>query len=91
MTLVKKEMQSVFDETLVKRGCAIRFCRKGDTTPRNGFVTEVRPKKLTALYCNTQNNACSYIDILASEVELGAWDIYLTEDFQTVYHEGDDV
>lgn len=88
MGLIKDETQAVFDLCLVGRGDCIRFQRAGDTTARNGFVTEARKKKITVLYCNVQNNACSYIDITAEDVELGAWDIYWTRDFKTVYHEG---
>lgn len=87
MGLIKSEPQTVFDLSLIHRGDCLRFQRKGDTTARNGFVTEAREKKLTVLYCNVQNNACSYIDIAASDVEAGVWDIYWTTDFQTVSHE----
>ena len=42
------------------------------------------------LYCNIQNNACSYIEITAADVALKVWDVFWTQDFQTVYHEGDE-
>lgn len=90
MGLLKTEEQTVFDLALIQRGDCIRFKRAGDTTARNGFVTEAKPDKLCVLYCNVQNSACSYIDIPATDVKLGAWDIYWTQDFKTVYHEGED-
>lgn len=88
MGLIKHATQSVFDLSLVQRGDCIRFRRAGDTVARNGFVTEAKSNKLTILYCNVQNNACSYIDIKAADVALGIWDIFWTQDFQTIYHEG---
>ena len=88
--LIKNETRTVFDLSLIGRGDCIHFRRAGDTTARNGFVTEAKECKLTVLYCNVQNNACSYIEITAADVALGAWDVYWTRDFQTVYHEGDE-
>lgn len=90
MALTKNETQTVFDLSLIHRGDCVRFRRAGDTTARNGFVTEAKADKLSVLYCNVQNNANSYIDITAADVALGAWDIYWTQDFLTVYHEGED-
>lgn len=90
MALIKTESKTVFDLSLIQRGDCVRFQRAGDTTARNGFVTEAKEDKLTVLYANVQNNACSYITIAAADVELGAWDIYWTQDFKTVYHEGED-
>lgn len=88
MALVKDEPQKVFDLGLIGRGDCIRIKRKGDTTARNGFVTEARKDRLTVLYCNIQSNACSYINITAEDVELGAWEVCWTRDFETVYKEG---
>ena len=88
--LIKDEVQKVFDLSLIGRGDCIHIKRKGDTTARNGFVTEARKDRLTVLYCNVRNNACSYINITAEDVEMKAWDVYWTRDFQTVYHEGDE-
>lgn len=88
--LIKNETKTVFDLSLIQRGDCIRIRRAGDTTARNGFVTEAKENKLTVLYCNVQNNACSYLEIPAADVALGAWDVYWTQDFQTVYHEGDE-
>ena len=39
------------------------------------------------MYCNTQNNASSYLDITAADVAIGVWEIYWTRDFQTVNYE----
>lgn len=88
MALIKQESQPVFDLTVIGRGSCIRILHKGDTTPRNGIVTEAHKGKITVLYINAQNNACSYIDIKAVEVSLGAWEIRWTQDFETVYKEG---
>ena len=90
MGLIKNETQTVFDLSMIQRGDCIRFRRAGDTTARNGFVTEAKADKLTVLYCNVQNNACSYIEISAADVELKVWDVYWTQDFQTIHHEGDE-
>lgn len=90
MGLIKNETQTVFDLSLIQRGDCIRIRRAGDTTARNGFVTEAKADKLTVLYCNVQNNACSYIEITAADVALKVWDVYWTQDFQTVNHEGDE-
>lgn len=86
MDLVKNKMMAVFDLSTIQRGDCIRFRRAGDTAARNGFVTEACADRLTVLYCNIQNNACSYIHISADDVALQAWDIYWTRDFQTVNH-----
>lgn len=87
MELIKTEAIPVFDLSLIHRGDCIRFGRAGVIDARNGFVTEARPDRLTVLYCNIQNNANSYLFIRAADVALGAWDIYWTQDFQTVHHE----
>ena len=90
MALIKNETTAVFDLSLIHRGDCVRFKRAGDTTARNGFVTEAKPDKINVLYCNIQNNACSYIEITAADVALKVWDVFWTSDFQTVYHEGDE-
>ena len=90
MGLIKNETQTLFDLSQIKRGDCIRIRRAGDTTARNGFVTEAKADKLTVLYCNVQNNACSYIEINAADFALKVWEVWWTQDFKTVNHEGDD-
>ena len=90
MGLVKNETRAVFDLEKIRRGDCIRFRKNGCQEGRNGFVVEAREDRLTVLYCNIQNSACSYMDILAEDVALKAWDVYWTRDFKTVIHEGDE-
>lgn len=87
MALIRNETQEVFDLSQISRGDCIRVRRTGDKEFRNGFVTEAGEGKLRLLYCNTQNNATSYLDILAADVAIGVWEIYWTRDFQTVNYE----
>lgn len=87
MALVKNATHDEFDLTQIRRGDCVRVRRAGDTTARNGFVTEVTAKKLRILYCNTQNNATSYLDLPAVDVAIGVWEIYWTRDFQEVNYE----
>lgn len=87
MALVMNAAYQVFDLTQIGRGDCIRVKRAGDTTAKNGFVTEATANKLRLLYCNTQNNASSYLEITAADVAVGAWEIYWTRDFQTVNYE----
>lgn len=87
MALIKDETKAVFDMSQISRGDCISIRRAGDTTFRNGFVTEVRPDSLTLLYCNIQNNATSYLNIFAVDVSGGMWEIYWTADFITINHE----
>ena len=87
MALMQSATHSEFDLTQIKRGDCIRVKRAGDTTAKNGFVTEVLSNKLRLLYCNTQNNATSYLDITAADAAIGVWEIYWTSDFQTVNYE----
>lgn len=87
MALVKSATHAEFDTSQIQRGDCIRIKRAGDTTAKNGFVTEVTPNKVRILYCNTQNNATSYIDLNVADVAIGVWEIYWTSDFQTVNYE----
>ena len=50
-------------------------------------MTEVTADRMRMLYCNIQNNATSYLDVLAADVAVGIWEIYWTRDFQTVNYE----
>ena len=87
MALVKTETKTVFDLSQISRGDCIRVQRAGDTTARNGFITETGEDKITVLYCNIQNNATSYLDITAADVALGIWAVWWTKDFQTIHQE----
>ncbi len=87
MALVRNATHAEFDLAQIRRGDCIRVKRAGDATAKNGFVTEVTVNKLRLLYCNTQNNATSYLDIPAADVSVGVWEIYWTRDFQTVNYE----
>lgn len=87
MALIKSATHEEFDLSQVRRGDCIRVRRAGDTTAKNGFVTEVSASKLRLLYCNTQNSATSYLDLNVADVAIGVWEIYWTSDFQTVNYE----
>ena len=87
MALIMNATHQEFDLAQVGRGDCIRVKRAGDTTARNGFITEATAARLRILYCNTQNNASSYLDITAADVAIGVWEIYWTRDFQTVNYE----
>ena len=91
MALIKSETQTVYDLSQIQRGDCIRIRRAGDTTARNGFVTEAAADRLVVLYCNVQNNATSYLEVLAADAAVGAWEIYWTTDFQDVKHEPPDI
>ncbi len=87
MALIIDKTCKAFDTTQIQRGDCVRIRRTGDTTARNGFVTEVAPERLRVLYCNTQNNAASYLDVTAADAATGVWEIYWTHDFQSVNYE----
>lgn len=87
MALVKSATHEEFDLSQIRRGDCVRVKRSGDITAKNGFVTDVRADRLQILYCNTQNNATSYLNICAADVAIGVWEIYWTSDFQTVNYE----
>lgn len=87
MALIKNATHEEFDLSQIRRGDCIRVRRAGDTTAKNGFVTDVTANKLRLLYCNTQNKATSCLDISAADAAIGAWEIYWTSDFQTVNYE----
>jgi len=87
MALIMDMAYKAFDITQIQRGDCVRVRRTGDSTARNGFVTEATPDRLRILYCNAQNNATSYLDITATDVAIGVWEVYWTRDFQTVNYE----
>lgn len=86
MALIKSETQNVFDLTEIQRGDCIRIQRAGDTTARNGFVTEATADKVVVLYCNVQNNANSYLELPAADVAAGLWRISWTHYFTEISH-----
>lgn len=86
MALIKTENKTLVDTSQIHRGDCIRVRRAADTTVRNGFVTEVDAEKIRLLYCNTQNYATSYLDITAADLQLGAYEVWWTTDFETVNH-----
>ena len=87
MALVIDATVNAFDLAMISRGDLIRLKRAGDTTWRNGFVTKTNPQTVEILYCNTQNNATSFLQISAADVAVGAWEIYWTTDFHTIHYE----
>lgn len=87
MALIIDAAYKAFDTTQIQRGDCIRIRRNGDTTARNGFVTEVRAERMRVLCCNVQNNATSYLDVTAADVAIGVWEIYWTSDFQSINYE----
>ena len=87
MALIVDKAIKIFDLSVIHRGDCIRVKRVGDTTFKNGFVTQTTETQIQVLYCNTQNNATSYLSILATDVSFGIWEIYWTSDFQTVNYE----
>ena len=87
MALIMNATHAEFDLAQIRRGDCIRVKRTGDTTAKNGFVTEAATNKLRLLYCNTQNTAASDLEITAAYVAVGVWEIYWTQDFQTVNYE----
>lgn len=87
MALIANATYSIFDLTQIHRGDCVRIRRTGDSEFRNGFITEATQNKLRMLYCNLQNQATSYLDILAVDVTVGVWEIYWTNDFQTINYE----
>ena len=87
MALIIDTTVKEFDLTAIHRGDCIRIRRAGDTTFKNGFVTKASEREIQILYCNTQNNATSYLNVLAADVAIGVWEIYWTEDFQNINYE----
>jgi hypothetical protein len=87
MALIVDTTVKTFDLTVIHRGDCVRIRRNGDTTYKNGFVTKTDEKQIEILYCNTQNNATSFLSILAADVAIGVWEIWYTTDFQTVNYE----
>lgn len=87
MALIVDKAIKIFDISAIQRGNCIRIRRTGDTIFKNGFVIQVSESQMQILYCNTQNNATSYLTILAADVAVGVWEIYWTLDFQSINYE----
>ncbi len=87
MALTANKAVKIFDLSEIHRSDCVRIRRAGDTAFKNGFVTQANEMQLQILYCNTQNNAASYLSVLASDVAAGVWEIYWTSDFQAVHYE----
>ena len=87
MALIIDATAKLFDLAEIKRGDCVRVKRAGDTSYRNGFVTRVNDREMQILYCNTQNNATSYLTILASDAAIGVWEIWYTSDFINIGYE----
>lgn len=84
MALIVDKTVKIFDLSAIHRGDCVRIRRTGDTTFKNGFVTQVSETQIQILYCNTQNTATSYLSVLATDVAVGVWEVYWTSDFQTI-------
>lgn len=87
MALIENKAVKVFDLSEIHRGDCVRIRRAGDSVFKNGFVTKVSETQLEILYCNTQNNATSYLHVSAADTAAGIWEIYWTTDFQAIYYE----
>ncbi len=86
MNLIKNSTLWCFDLTAIHRGNSVRVRHSGDTIFKNGFVTKTSDKEIQILYCNTQNNAASYLTITASDVADNKWELFWTDDFQQIFH-----
>ena len=84
MSLIMDKNVKIFDLSAIHRGDCIKVRRTGDTVFKNGFVTKAEETQIQILYCNTQNNAASYISLLAADVAVGVWEVYWTSDFKTI-------
>lgn len=84
MALTINKNVPVFDTGIIKRGDAIRFRRRTDTTLRNGIITRVEPNQMQILFSNVQNTATSFLHVEAADVHIGVWEIWWTTDFVTI-------
>jgi len=83
MLIADRNIQ-VFDQTSIKRGDLVRVRRAGDTVFRNGFVTRVTEPMIEILFANVQNNATSFLQIMAVDVAVGVWEIRWSSDLVTI-------
>jgi len=84
MSLINNVSVPKFDSAAISRGDVIRVRRATDTTARNGIVTRVTDTMLEILISNVQNNATSFLQVMAGDVAIGVWEIYWTTDFVTI-------
>ena len=87
MALVLDKNTKAFDLAIIGRGDCMRIKRTDDTVWRNGFVTRTNPQAIEIIFSNVQNNATSFMQITASDVALGVWEVFWTTDFQTIHYE----
>jgi len=86
MALITNVSVPTFDKTVINRGDSIRVRRATETpvTGRNGIVTRITDTMIEILVSNIQNNATSFMQVMAGDVAIGVWEIWWTTDFQTV-------
>lgn len=87
MNLISDKVKHLFDTKVIKRGCAVRVKRADDTEYRIGLVQEVKPETIRIIYTNIQNGAMSYLDLKASEVAAGMWEVAWTKDLEELFFE----
>lgn len=88
MTLLSDKVKRLFDEKAIKRGFFIKAKRGDSSTFRLGLVQDVTPERIRVMYCNPQNGAISNLDIPASEVGAGMWDIFWSPDLDDIFYYG---
>jgi hypothetical protein len=88
MSLIKSATANFFDGTSIKCGACIRARRTIWDDFKNGFVTDISDNTATVLYYVEPGNAANYFTIDANEVAAGLWQIYWTQDMQSVNTEG---
>ena len=87
MSLITNKNAPVFDLTAINRGDNIRIRRATDANARNGIVTRLDENRMQILWANVQNNATSFMDVDATDVAIGVWEIWWSSDMQTInYH-----
>jgi hypothetical protein len=87
MALIADKTEKIFDLAEIHRSDCVRIRRVNDSIFKNGFVTKAGEDAIEILYCNTQNNATSYLIVKAADVAVGVWELYWTTDFQIINHE----
>ena len=83
-SLIADRNIQIFDKNAIGRGDLIRVRRAGDNTFRNGFVTRVTETMMEILFANVQNNATSFLQIMAVDVAIGVWEIRWSRDLVTI-------
>ena len=84
MSLIADRNVQIFDLDTIGRGDLIRVRRAGESTFRNGFVTRVSEPMMEILFANVQNNATSFLQIMAVDVAVGVWEIRWSRDLVTI-------